>query len=87
MPIASVAHSIEIFLRSGFHCNFASTPKERKSMVHDIQHRYIPIWLAMSSVVGLNMVEDLLNCNSVTLDVRGFDHMDDRLTLDDSMPF
>lgn len=55
-------------------------------MIHGIQYRYILIWLAMCSAVGLNMIDDLLNCNAVSLNVQGFDHMNDRLTLDDSMP-
>lgn len=41
----------------------------------------------MYSVVDLNIVQGLLNCNTATLNVQGFDHMGDWLTLDDSMPW
>lgn len=61
MPMVCVIYLIETFLGVRFSLRLICRPKERKSIIHGIQYRYIPIWITMYSVVGLNIVQGLLN--------------------------
>lgn len=89
MPIVGVIYSIETFLTVRFPFRLHMQAQGEKVnetwysvSIHSHMYNYI-----MYSVVDLNIVQALWNCNAVTLNVQGFDHMDDQLTLDDSMPW